>query len=137
MQTPRPASRELVYHTLTNKINFKDQVKKCHCYLWHQFHIQQGQCPGGGVGGHFLVMGYRGCAAGRGSRLTDCNGVAISGIFNKVTRMGSQCFGTLRVRKSFAEKCLRWGLLLLAKQKRLKIDYSGVVVLRCQRHIPS
>ena len=35
---------------------------------------------------------------------TDYNGVAFSSIFNRVTRMGSHFFGTLRVRKSFAQK---------------------------------
>ena len=33
---------------------------------------------------------------------TDYNGVAFSSIFNRVTRMGSHFFGTLRVKKSFA-----------------------------------
>ena len=35
---------------------------------------------------------------------TDFNGVAFSSIFNRVTRMGLHFFGTLRVRKSFAQK---------------------------------
>ena len=35
---------------------------------------------------------------------TDYNGVAFSSIFNRVTRMGSHFFGTLRVRKPFAQK---------------------------------
>ena len=35
---------------------------------------------------------------------TDYNGVAFSSIFNRVTRMGSHFFGTLRIRKSFAQK---------------------------------
>ena len=34
----------------------------------------------------------------------DHNGVAFSDIFNRVTRMGSYFFGTLRLRKSFAQK---------------------------------
>ena len=41
---------------------------------------------------------------------TGYNGVAFSSIFNRVTRTGSHFFGTLRVRKSFAQKLLRWGL---------------------------
>ena len=41
---------------------------------------------------------------------TDYNGVIFSSIFNRVTRMGSHFFGTLRVRKLFAQKWLRCGL---------------------------
>ena len=41
---------------------------------------------------------------------TDYYGVSFSGIFNRVTRVRSHsAFGTLRVRKSFAQKGLRWG----------------------------
>ena len=67
------------------------------------------QCPAGGAGGegYSLVMSYWGCAAGWGrifTNSTDFNGVAFSSIFNRITRMGSHFFGTLRVRKSFAQK---------------------------------
>ena len=61
---------------------------------------------GGWVGnsGHFLVIEYCSFAAGWGgifmTGLHDYNGVAFSGTLNRVTRMGSQLFGTLRLRKS-------------------------------------
>ena len=60
-------------------------------------------------GGYFLVMDYWGCAAARwtGSHFhgsTDYNGVAFLSIFNKVPRMESHFFGTLRERKLFAQK---------------------------------
>ena len=49
--------------------------------------------------------------------------------------MGSHFFGTLRVRKSFAQKWLRW--VYNWPQNRPEIHYNGVGVLRCQRHVPS
>ena len=66
---------------------------------------------GGGGGAYFLVMGYWGCATGWGhifTTLLTIMGSSFQAFFNRVTRMGSQVFGTLRVRKSFAKKWLRW-----------------------------
>ena len=67
--------------------------------------------------------------------LTDYNGVAFSGIFNGVTKMGLKFLGTLRWRKSSAQKWLRWGYIW--PQTKTEIDYNGVGILRCQWHIPS
>ena len=53
--------------------------------------------PPGEGGGYFLVMGHQ-----MGSHFhdwTDYNGVPFWDIFNRVTRIGSHFFGTLRVRK--------------------------------------
>ena len=66
-------------------------------------HASDGQ-PGGG--GALTSNGLPGMCCWMGSNFhdsTDYNGVAFSSIFNRVTRMGSHFFGTLRVRKSFAQ----------------------------------
>ena len=62
---------------------------------------------GRGGGGEFPINGSLGMGRWMGSHCydsTDCHGVVFSSLFNRVTRMGSQVIGTLRVRKSFAQK---------------------------------
>ena len=57
-------------------------------------------------GRHSLVMSHWMCRW-MGSHfhdLTDYNGIVFSSIFNTVTRMGLHVFGTLTIRKSFAQK---------------------------------
>ena len=49
---------------------------------------------------------------------TDYNGVFFSSTFNEVTRIGSHFFRTLRVRKLFDQKWLRWGLEVATKSAR-------------------
>ena len=68
--------------------------------------IKDIQIPGGG-GGTLPSNGLLGMCRWMGSHFhdsTDYNGVAFSSIFNRVTRMGSHFFGTLKVRKSFVQK---------------------------------
>ena len=60
-----------------------------------------------GAGGALPSNGLLGMCHWMGSHFhdsTDYNEVAFSSIFNSVTRMGLHFFGTLRVRKSFAQK---------------------------------
>ena len=62
---------------------------------------------GGGGGREFPSNGLLGMCRWTGSHFddsTDYNGVVFSSSFNRVTRMGSHFFGTLRVRKLFTEK---------------------------------
>ena len=76
------------------------------------FRVHNAMTPGGGGGAALTSNGLLGMCRWMGSHFhdsTEYNGVAFSSIFNKVTRMGSYFFGTLRVRKSFAQKWLRWG----------------------------
>ena len=66
-------------------------------------------------------MGYWGCAAGWGRIFTAPLTFIFSSIFNKATRMGSHFFGTLRARKFFVQKWLRWGLELATKWPRNRL----------------
>ena len=70
-------------------------------YLLLKLHFKKaggGELPSNGLLGMCRWMGWHFHDS------TDHNGVAFSSIFNRVTRMGSHFFGTLRVRKSFAQK---------------------------------
>ena len=74
------------------------------CGFRKSLEISREKRPGGG---DFLVMGYWGCAAGWGCIFTTgltIMGSTFLGIFNRVTRMGSHFFETLRVKKLFAKK---------------------------------
>ena len=61
-------------------------------------HCNPGALPSNGL------LGICRCMGSHFHDSTDYNGVAFSSIFNRVTRMVSHFFGTLRVRKSFAQK---------------------------------
>ena len=114
-------------------------------------------CPGEGV--HVLPSnGLLGMCRWMGSHLNDStdyiqyNGVTFSSIFNRVTRIGSHIFGTLRVRnhlpKSDQDGVYIWPQTkidpkhtIIPKrysdedyiwpQNRPTIDYNGVGVLGC------
>ena len=99
--------------------------KESNCYAIVKIRCQrdvQGGKRGGGVGpnppppGYFQVVGY--WLHWMGSHFhdrVDCNRITFSSIFKRVTRMGSQFLGALRLRTLFAQKWLSWGLYLAKK----------------------
>ena len=96
--------------------------------------------PGGG-GGHSLVMGYWGFAAGQGciftTRLTTMGSPFQAFSIELLVRNGVALFRDFESKKIICPKVTNMAFNYNWPQNRPEIDYNGVGVLRCQQHIPS